>query len=466
MKKQVLIVGWLFALASSASAVTLDWSGTYRLEYMQMDRAYLDSGRGAKSYVLQHLNLSPKLVPVDGYNIVANFEILGNPNYPASQVGQYFGAGQESSTNMQVRELYLRVDQEYGEITAGRAPLQFGLGMTYNAGKGMFDHWEDVHDMVGYKFIVGNLSFMPAIGKPFEYSAAQGNKITELIADVDYTNPETESSFGVFYRILTSSKESNAAYRDFDTTVNPNYTATSADSGWSTTSTNVYLARGWDSFKFRMEAGFNSGSTGLKTSTGSDIKMNGYGIALEMEFPTVESRWQWMVRAGIASGDNPTTDNFEGFFMNRNYDMAFLLFNHPMGATDVLTTNAQRNKDLRTTCAAPPCPRIPNEEAVDEETISNAVYLSPKVDYIFSDRWDWRNVFTYAQTQANPSRTGASVANDLGYEWDTGLIYKPHERVQWLNELGLFFPGGAFKDTAPNGAGFNWGFQSKAAITF
>jgi hypothetical protein len=34
---------------------------------------------------------------------------------------------------------------------------------------------------------------------------------------------------------------------------------------------------------------------------------------------------------------------------------------------------------------------------------------------------------------------GVDVAKDLGFEWDTGLTYRPHERITWVNEFGFLF---------------------------
>jgi hypothetical protein len=485
MKKQIFLFGWLACLSSTAFAMAVDWAGSYRFEYTEIDKTTLTAGTGRKSYLLNHLNLSPKIVAADGINIVANFEVLGNPQYPDSQSGQQLGLGvnrgsnnasnvnsqNQSSTNLTVRELYLRIDQEYGEIVAGRAPVQFGLGMTYNAGRGAFDHWGDIEDMVGYRFLIGNLSIMPMVGKPFDFSPAQGSEVTDVIADIEYNNPETDSAFGLFYRTRTSSQASNDAFVAFDNQVNPKYPVPGtgsyvASGGWSTTHTNIFLSRGWESFKFKMEAGFDAGATGVNDSGGNEVKLNGYGIALELDFPRPDSKLQWALRAGLASGDNPTTTNFEAYHFDRNYDVGFLLFNHPLGSYDALTSVGQRNHDLR--AAAGSGTRIPNEEALDEEVISNAAYLSPKLSYQMSDKWEWRNVLTYAQVQTNPSRTANNdVSKDLGWEWDTALVYRPHERIQWVNELGFFLPGAAFKDGVnEREAAFTYGFQSKAAISF
>jgi hypothetical protein len=475
----------MVVLSATARAMSVDWSGVYRFEYIEVDRTSLASPSLRKSYMLNYLSLSPKIIAADGFNIISKLNVLPNSYYPDSQVGQQFGVGSNPQTSstppssgtqdssvaggrqrnsyLQVSQLYLNINQEYGAIVVGRAPIQFGLGMTYNAGNGPFDHWADTRDMLGFKFIVGNLSIMPILDRVYDYSIAQGRDVQDVIWNIEYNNAETESIFGLWHQTRSSSLASNDA--PAITLGGNNATVTGS---WGVQDVNIYLARGFEAVKFRLEAGFRSGTSGVTTATGEDVKINGYGIALEMDFPRAESRNFWQMRAGVASGDNPTTASYEGFHMNRNYDVAFLLMNHPLGSYDLFRTDLQRNR-LPTCVPAgnTKCSPATNDEAVDEEVISNVYYFSPKLTQAMSDKWDFTSAFTYAQLQTNPVANDNSVSMDVGYELDMGLVYKPTERVQWVNELGLLFPGGAFKGGA-NGftAGFTYGFQSKAAISF
>lgn len=461
-------LGLLFIPQMSA-AVSIDWSGTYRFEAVTVNSTTLGDPKEQKSYLLQNLTLSPKIVAVDGVNIIGTFQFLGNPSYPGSQTGQFFGqrpsANASSSTvlgrnqgssQFDVRHLYLNINQEYGAIVVGRAPVNFGLGISYNAGNGAFDHWGDSHDLVGYKFLVGNLSMMPMIGKPYDLSVAQGRDVTDTMIDIQYNNPETESTFGIFHTQRNAAPASNDASNILTGTVTGNY---------NVKSTNLLLGRGWESFKFKLEAGFQDGNTGL--SVGSDeVKVNGYGIVYEMEFPRPQSKWDWKFKGGIVSGDNPNTTNFEGFALHRNYDVAFLMFNHPLGRYDLFRTAFQRQRSP--SCTTAPCPAYANEESLDEEAISNTIFFNPVFTYSFSDKWAWRNSLVYAQLQTNSSTVvGNDVSKDIGFEWDTSLVYRPHERIQWVNEVGFLMPGAAFKEGSVNrDNNFNFGFQSKASISF
>lgn len=483
MKKYALsivtvLVSCLVGLQSQA--LSIDWSGTYRFEFTQVQSTSLGDPKMAKGYILNHLHLSPKIIAADGVNVVARFEVLPNENYPESQMGQQFGkspsragtpnassgddsgtmANRQGSSTLQVSQLYLNINQEYGAFVAGRAPKQFGLGMTHNAGLGDFDHWYDTHDMVGYKFVIGNLSFMPILAKVYDQSAGAGMEVSDLIWDVEYNNPETDSQFGLYHQTRTSSDASNdAPIAQFGVDGVGGQTRTG---GWKTQNVNVLLGRGWESFRFKVEAGFQSGNTGI-SQTGEEVKLNGYGIATEMAFGSTSASKLWSLRAGIASGDDPATRDYEGFQFDRNYDVAFLMFNHPIGKYDLFRTGLQRTPSR---CGTSPCAPLPSDEAMDEEAISNTIYVSPKLAYVFNDRWTWNNSVTWAQLQANPL-IGTTVDKNVGFEWDTAVVFKPSERVQWVNELGFLFPGAAFQGGASNfQKSFTYGFNSKAAISF
>jgi len=474
---QSLMAASLVLSTSSASALSIDWSGNYRFEYTEVDRTSVGDPKLRKAYVLNHLSLSPKIIAADGVNIVGKLEFLPNDQYPDSQVGQTFGKGptaraaggsstkddsavagdHHGSSNLKVSQLYLNINQEYGSFVAGRAPLEFGMGITHNAGNGLFDHWGDTRDMVSYKFIIGNFSFQPMLAKVYDYSVAQGREAQDLIWDVQYNNPETESAIGLMHQTRNASKEANDA--PFAA-----YGATSVADRWNTQTVSLFLSRGFEDVKFKVEAGFESGPTGLVRANGEEMKLNGYGIALDVELPQPQSKVHWNFRAGMASGDNPDTTNYEGFHFDRNYDIAFLLFNHPLGQYDLLRSFVQRGPDRLNNVATP----YATDEALDDETISNAVYVSPRAVYNISDKWDWTNTITWAQLQTNPVGGGVDVSKDLGFEWDTGLVFKPHERITWVNEFGFLFPGAAWSGSPGQnfGKAFTYGFSSKAAISF
>lgn len=467
MKSQLATLLTVGLLAANASAMSIEWGGQYRFEYLQLNSTSLADPAEGKAYFLNSLQLSPKIIAADGFNVISRFDVLPNATYTNSQAGAFLGGGPSSAeqaavtsesqgpVDLRVTQLYLSVQQENAAFVAGRAPIHFGLGITHNAGNGPFDHWGDTMDMVGYRFVIGNLSIMPIIGRPKDDGPSAGQYVSDQIWNIEYNNAETESIFALFHQTRNAGFGSNDGQGL--------YGSDGQSGGWKTQHVNFMLGRGWEKFKFKLEAGFNSGSTGL-TKAGNEIKVNGYGIVTEMQFVRPESKWDISLKGGVVSGDNPESDNFEGYALDRNYDVGMLMFNHRFGQLDVLGSGFQTPQTgCPTACAA-----IAKKDSIDDEAISNATFIAPSFNYKMSDRWTWKNTFVWAQLNED-SVVGADLqGKDLGFEWDTGFVYRPHERLQWVNQVGFFSPGSAWSGTAAQDfkKNFAYGLESKLAITF
>jgi hypothetical protein len=458
--------------ATAVFAMTLDWSGGYRFEWTQVDRPSLGDPSERKAYGLNYMYLSPKVTASDGIDIVSRFDILNSTDaaYQNSQVGNIWGAGlptspatdgsrrnttskTQNAMGVMVSQLYMHMNQEYGSLLVGRAPIEFGVGMTYSAGTGAFDHWYDTRDLVAYKFIIGNFHVTPMIGRVYDADYWQGNSIQDQILEFGYDAPDSGSTLAV----LVEKRSAPLGVNDTDPTrILAAPTTGTVISDYSTQRTNFLLGKQWSRFGFKIEGSFLTGDTGIQTSTGEFVKINAYGIATEWYFPNPESKFEWNIRAGMATGDDPTTADYEGFQFDRNYDVAFLLFNHRMGQRDFLTTGMIKDNTSGRGVS----------NSVDDEAIGNAMYISPKVKYAWNDKWDVSNSFTYGQAWVNP--TNASDFNkQLGWEYDLEALYKPRQKVQWLNRFGYFQPGDAFQNGRDKlGNSGTYGFESKIAITF
>jgi len=454
-------------VTSHAYALSIDWTGKYRFEWTEVDKTTLGDPGGRKAYGLNYLSLSPKIIAADGINVVSKFLVLSDANstYSNSQFGQMWGTGFSSSNNstnsgqsnsygknkpsssLLVSELYLTINQEYGAILLGRAPFEFGMGITHNAGNGPFDHWSEIHDIAAYKFIVGNWFFMPAIGRTYDKDPEQGANIYEQIFQLQYQNDDTGSLIGYLQEERRGPTETNDI-------LNTSGISGGVAGGINLKRTNVVFGRKWESLEFKMEIGLQSGDTGLINSMGEGVQFNGYGIAAEAYLPRLTSKWDYNFRFGMATGDDPNTKNYEAYQFDRNYDVAFLLFNHRLGQKDFFSTNLIKDQNRNTS------------SSYDDEAIGNAIYLSPLIGYKYDEHLDLFNSLTYAQLLANS--TGATgLSKNVGFEWDFKVVYKPNPRIQWVNQLGVLFPGAAFR----NGDGdlsnnTTYGFETKAAINF
>jgi hypothetical protein len=222
---------------------------------------------------------------------------------------------------------------------------------------------------------------------------------------------------------------------------------------------NIYALRDSENIRLGVEASFQSGDSGVATASGEKVTMGGYGLAGELEWRPEASNWKWGVKAGTASGDDPTTDaKFEGFIFDRNYDVAMLLFNHPLGQEDLLRTKLVTGSVYGT--------GTQYINKADVEAISNVQYFAPSAKYVFNDRWGLDNTLIAGFLGTNPLTGGKSAGKSLGYEWDISLNFKPRKGVAWINQIGLLFPGGAFEADNTYRSQFTYGFASKAAISF
>jgi hypothetical protein len=461
----------------------IEWSGVYRFEGNFIKNPELGSRGKELSYGLQHLVLRPKIQAGDGLTIYGQFNIFNDEtDYPNSQMGQIWGSGVRSAAEdrtatassvnsnslsqtqkaetIKVSQLYLTLSQEYGQLLVGRAPLHFGLGMTHNAGRGLFDHWYDSRDMVAYKFILGSMWVMPMFGKPAEGSLHESDDVSDYMIQMQYENPETDLELGVFYQMRRGGDQASDAPSPAGT--DP---AGSVLGGAGATNTgsidmkqvSLYALRDSANLRLGVEATFQSGESGVVTTGGDNVAWGGFGIAGELDYRPEASAWKWSLKAGTASGDDPATDaKFEGFIFDRNYDVAMLMFNHPLGQNDFFRSRLLTG-DVRDTDG--------NINKADVEAISNVVYISPNAKYVFNDRWSLDNRLTTGYL-GNQPLVNKSVDKNLGYEWDVALSFSPRKGVTWVNQAGFLFPGGAWKGEDQYDSSFAFGFTTKAAISF
>ncbi|MBY0314198.1 MAG: hypothetical protein K2Q26_01675 [Bdellovibrionales bacterium] len=458
----------IFIFSTAAFAGDIEWNGTYRMEGFKLDNAELNNLDRNTQYALHHLVLRPKITAYDGVTIHGRFDVLNNNSYLNSSVGQFFGSGltpptpaaadplqgsntlsnQQRAELITVNELYLSYVHDFGLLTVGRAPLHFGLGMSYNAGTGAFDHWFDNRDMASYKFfLTGNVSFTPIIAKMAENNIAYGDDVDETMLKVEYENPETELILGILYLIRKSGSHGN------DT--NPGAVGGAALGGqFNAKYANLFFQR-WigNSFKFGLEAGMQEGETGINNGAAA-VELDGFGLALELDYIPKEGNFHAGLKAGVATGDDPETTNvYEGYIFNRNYDVAMIMFNHPVGGYDIFRTSSIRSTTL------------PVSEQVDTEALSNVIYFAPYFKYKWSDKFDSQLGLTYASLNSDP--LNVEVDKAVGFEVDVTLTYKPYDGIQWVNRVGVFAPGSAFEGgTNQFETKTIYGLETKAAITF
>lgn len=466
----------LLSFASQATAGDIKWSGQYRFEGLRINNPSLSDNGTNKSYILHHLTLRPEITAYDGLTIHSRFDLFNSTAYPNDQLGQTFGSGvntnaghaagtnagnadtlgdQQRAEMLAINELYAVWSHEFGVLTVGRAPMHFGLGMTFNGGFGVFDHWLENRDLIAYKLVMGNFYIMPVLAKSYEGILDQEDDINDYIIQVQYENPETELAMGFIWQARRSTSGANSN----DTPLAPIGGTTQQDN-YEVDFYNFYVSQWVDQVKVAFEVGFADGATGI-FNAGTEVTQKGFGGVLKMDWMPKSSSWGASLDFGYASGDDPSTPNaFEGYIFDQNYDVAFLLFNHPLGQADFF-----RTAYLRNTAAATPATTTASAQDFDTEAISNALFASGALHYKWAQKYDLQGRLTYAQLNQDPLQT--SVDSGVGFELDLSLKYEPFEGFQWINRAGIFMPGDAFKGgtaNLPNESAY--GFETKAAISF
>lgn len=463
-------------LVNTALAGDIKWEGNYRIEGIKVFNPSLTDTGTNKSYMLHHLTLKPTINAYDGLTIHGRFDLLNNSAHPNDQLGQTFGSGintanppvgtnagdsnvtgdQQRAEMLAINELYANWVHEFGVLTVGRAPMHFGLGMMFNGGFGMFDHWLENRDLVAYKVVFGNFSVMPVLAKSYEGILDQEDDVNDYILQVNYENPETELEVGVIYQARRSTSINS---NDIPTAIVPGSTQ---QNNYEVDSYNFFVSQWVDQVKVAFEVGFMSGNTGLINGSGQEISHDAFGGVIELDWMREKANWGVELDIGYASGDDPNTqDTFEGYIFDQNYDVAMLLFNHPMGMQDFFRTAYLRNNP-----AAPNFTNFNAASAFDTEAISNTLFASAGVHYRWADsKYDLETRITYAQLNADP--LNANVDSNVGIEIDLGLTYEPFKGFQWINRAGYFAPGAAFEGGTSNfPVNSAFGFETKAAISF
>jgi hypothetical protein len=455
--------------ATSVQAADITWGGSYRVEGIKLENPELSSAESNKSYLLHHLTLLPKMVVSDGITVYSRLDILNNSAFGIdgngrvfSVAGDVFGNG-ASSTNafgntqrssaVEITSLYATWSQEFGQLVVGRTPFHFGLGTAFNAGNGTFDHYIDTKDLIAYKVVLGNLFVMPILGKVAEGSIGDEDDVNDYAIQVQYDNPETELSLGFLYHLRIGTFGGN------DTAVPGDVggaTGVIAD-GFKHTLFGVYSFQRIGNFRIGIEADLLSGNTGVATTVGgAQASLDAFGIAGEIAWAPADSRLSGNFKLGLATGDDPgTNDVYEGFIFNRNYDVGLLMFNHPLGQRDFLRTGMVR--DTTTT---------PVRNQIDTEAISNVIYLAPSLSYAWKENMAWGGTLVYGILNKDPIANSGTSTN-LGFEVDVNFTYKPYERLTWVTEVGALLPGDAWKGGNQDLENkFGYGIITKAAINF
>lgn len=458
---RVFVAISLLTITSFAYAGDLEWSGLYRIEGQTFNNPLLDrSDATRKEYGVHTLILRPKIVAADGLYIRGQLNLTTTEEN--NQFGVYWGSGLDRglrSERFRVTQFYLTHVQEFGSLLVGRAPVDFGLGITHNSGNDLFDHFADIRDLVGYKISMGNFFIFPMYAKITEDRLSGYEDMNEILVQLQYENPESDTTMGVMYQNRTAPRDGNEINVD---ALNGTDNGTTVGGGYNAKNYNVFYSKEAPTWRSAFELAQQKGDSGV-SSNGREVSLQGFALATEFEYKPEGSKKSFGLKAGYVTGDDPSTsDEYEGFIFDQNYDVAMILFNHRLGRHNILNTGlidpALRGDQQSLALDKP-----------DIEALSNAYYVSPTYGYKWNDNWSMMSTLTFAWLQSTmveePKGTAIETKSNLGWELDLTLKYKVNEKITWLNQVGYYEPGNAWE---VNGADSDsiLGFTTKAAVSF
>lgn len=388
------------SLSKSGGAPTTDYtdpsSPTYNPTY---------SPNRTKTYWLQRFKIKPDLIVYDNVRINTEWILLAGSALPSTNLGgatnNFVAGGVMGADNIHaqinIRRAWLDWSSDWGVFTMGRQPFNFGLGMTYNAGDGLWDYYGDSVDRIAYKLMMGSVYFKTGYDIISEGAVnyAQDNQ-SGFIVEAGYLEPESNMEMAFLWHMYFA--PANRKVHTYDLYEKKVFPVSALSLGW--------------------EAAYQKGSMGAQT-------VQAFGMLFD--FMWNPSPIELGIKTGFATGDNDTTDNKSyTFHYNRAYKIAFLLFNEDIGTGGDSVHGSQGI-------------------GTDFDNLG-AVFFAPYFSWSLMDSLKVSSVITYAMTQKQSPDPGRT--KKLGSEFDLDLTYTWKEGLDTGIRTGWFFPSSYFYSRA------------------
>lgn len=422
----------LLLLPVNIYAAAFSWSGDWRAELAmyhdlnlsktdpgQVSADYLDpkspdynpnAASFTKTYWLQRFKLKPDLIVYDNVKIKSEWILLAgsalNSTNLGGDTGNMVAGGVMGADNIHasinVRRLWLEWASDWGIFTMGRQPFNFGLGMTFNSGDGLWDYYGDSIDRIAYKLMMGTVSFKLGYeiyteGAVNYYNDDQDGFMTEF----EYNDPEANVDMGFLWHMYFASGQRRL--HTYDVFQKKLFPSTGITIGW--------------------EAAYQKGNMSNATQTGMD-QVQAFGLLFDFLWSLGATDLGF--KTGLATGDDsPGDGKANTFSFNRAYKIAFLLFNEDIGiAGDSVHGSQGIGSDFNGL---------------------GAVFFAPTLAHTWMDALKVEAVYTYAMTQKKPTNGGHK---SLGTELDLNTTYKWKEGLETGIRMGWLFPSDYFATRA------------------
>ena len=464
-KPFVALVAVLLLSSNSAHALDLDWHGQFRAETNWLfgySHDNLGTGVGNTGYNITStgdspaayqnlfLRLDPRVLVNDNVSLHTDIWV-GTPDrgiFGGDQnITSYYHTTRTGTADMSVNEFYADVATDFGTITVGRAPLQWGLGLIWNNNKEVFDRFPSTGDAVRLVTKLGAFRFMPGIikyrnGTNFGGSGTTtaacgtsgnppcasttftgGSGVSDYTVGLMYQNDDEQVDLGILFLRRIAANNANV--------VNPFSVNTVFTSGYAYNVWDFYAKKQAGIFTISAEVPLVSGliSNGREYSTvAGAAKVNAQ----------LNDHWSTTLNVGSADGQQNTTTGtdpkFTAFYFHPDYRPGLIMFNYQL-------------RNLSNGAASP-----------YDNPVTNARFLSLGINYA-TGKWNHgiQGLYAIADKTADgvagtlyynswdriyrTQNGGTAQDKNLGFEFDYGIGYDWDEAFRLGLNLGLYFPG-------------------------
>ncbi|MBU6375052.1 MAG: hypothetical protein KGQ59_03580 [Bdellovibrionales bacterium] len=429
---------------TTSHALDLDWAGDFRAENHWLSnyrmnsanpqpgapgttRGYAVAGANKAQFQSLFFRLKPRVIVNDNVYLHSEWW-FGSPAYGffgdagPTQDRNSFNSTFSDGGTLTAQRFWAEILTDVGNVHVGRAPLQWGLGLVWNAGDGLYDRFQSTGDVIRMVSKFGAFSFAPAAVKYTSGSSISGSSVSDYAIALKYENSDEEFEGGVNFirRVGTGLRAFNeTAFGDVNMTT------------WD-----IFTRKKLGKFELLAESPIVTG----KVSGG---EYSTYALALEGRYAASDS-WNFFTKAGHVPGQSGDEGKFRGYFLHPNYKLGLILFNYQFAHFGINNVGSGANG------------------SVFNAPITNANYLHLGGDYT-SGKWQFRGSWTYAQARETAGTTGrfynqwtrsfenaggsTAQSSSLGWELDAGTTLKWDDHFEFKADAGLFFPGDFFKYT-------------------
>lgn len=458
IKNTILLI--ILIISTSAYSLPIDWNGSFDVDSTRIDNyrlgttdvstagsAGIDNGNASGSTALFQtyiLKLKPHIIVNDGVSIKG---VLSTGNIQGEQLGSntqfssnnsdaglhYMGTTAGNSA-LDVSQLFVELYADSALYRAGRFTRHWGLGAVANDGKNAGDRFFTVYDGIEAEYNFGKFFVTPFWAKQYTgNSHTRNTQITELGAKFLYDNPDKDLKIGALYTKRTSGGNNGALKAN-----NTNNVGAPHKIGASTYKLlDIYFEKAVGNFTIKGEIPVVSGEAGniYDTSTQSTYKAQAFLFDVSYKKSNTKT---YGIMAGMVSGDDGTTDEFEGMFLHPNFQVAQMLYRYNLNAVgDASNQN------------------------IFESYITNSTFVKLYAN-IVNDNWTWNFAYIYAMANEvaengnnfyhHEGRYLATSANGdqeqfMGHEIDISFDYQWNPNVVVTGYLGYLLTGDYFKFT-------------------